>query len=81
MIVTTPSFAFAKAMQASAPPGIIARPGRQSAHRTDDPHAPAILLVAIKEPKPTLSTKEEFVAWLVGEASKDDRCIHRSTSR
>ena len=74
MELQTPNYAFGKAMQASAPPGVICRPGFQATFGKDHPDAPAIVLLAIKEPEPTELTKRRFVDWLLNETSKDARC-------
>jgi len=74
MILSTPNYSFARSVQESAPPGVIARAGRQSAYAKDDPDATAPVLIGIKEREPTQATKDRFVEWLVTETSKDDRC-------
>ena len=74
MILSTPNYSFARNLKGSAPPGVIARPGFQSANGKDDPDAIALVLIGIKERKPTQETKERFVEWLITETSKDDRC-------
>jgi hypothetical protein len=48
--------------------------GYQSASSSDAPDVPAVALMGFSKAKPCDVSKGQFVAWLLSETTKNDRC-------
>jgi hypothetical protein len=73
IIVTAPNYAFGQKIKESAPAGINVAVGYQSAY-SPNANVPAVVLIGIKPAKSCDVAREHFVAWLLEETTKDDRC-------
>jgi hypothetical protein len=60
-------------MKKSAPAGISVQVGRQAAY-SPNANVPAIALVLFNTVEPCEVAREDFVAWLLDETTKDERC-------
>ena len=74
IIINAPNFKFGQDLKKSAPAGINVLVGRQSGSSPDAPDVPAIALMGFNKVKPCDVPKEQFVAWLLSETTKDERC-------
>lgn len=73
IIVNTPNYKFGQDMKKSAPAGIGVVVARHGAHPPDSDF-PAAANVMFYEAKPCAELRQRFVAWLLEETTKDERC-------
>ena len=74
IIINTPNYKFGTDLKKSAPVGISVMVGYQAAFSPDAPDVPAVALMGFNKAKPADVSKEHFVAWLLSETTKDERC-------
>jgi len=73
IIVNTPNYKFGQDMKKSAPAGIGVVVARHGAHPPDSDY-PAAANVMLVEAKPGAELRKRFIAWLLEETTKDERC-------